>query len=208
LRIGAFQAAALHLVPPALTALRNRDDTADISVVDIQSDSGVAMVAAGELDLAVIAIWDDAPDVPESIRLTHLREDPMILAVPEDHPLTRAGRAITLADVADESWVVIRAGHQARRQFDRAAATAGFSPRVRFETESYDIAQALVGTGYGVALVSELAAIDLPGTAHLKLASEDLRRSIQAVHPADLGRADLSQTFLELLGDVATDQAS
>nr|WP_079172912.1 LysR family transcriptional regulator [Streptomyces monashensis] len=42
LRVGAFQAAALHLVPPALTALRHRHPDADVSVVDLASAAGWA----------------------------------------------------------------------------------------------------------------------------------------------------------------------
>ncbi len=53
--------------------------------------------------------------------------------------------------------MTILAGHAAREQFDRAAAAAGFVPKIRFQTASYDVAQALVGTGIGVALVSRLA---------------------------------------------------
>ncbi len=51
LRIGTFQAAALHLLPPALTALRHRHPDADLSVVDVASVDAVAAVAAGELVL-------------------------------------------------------------------------------------------------------------------------------------------------------------
>lgn len=40
---------------------------------------------------------------------------------------------------------MIRAGHAAREQLDRAAQSSGFTPQVRFETESYDVAQAFVG---------------------------------------------------------------
>lgn len=41
--------------------------------------------------------------------------------------------------------MVIRGGSAARAQFDRFTGEAGFEPRIRFETESYDLAQALVG---------------------------------------------------------------
>lgn len=61
LRIGTFQAAALHLLPPALTALRHRHAEADLSVVDIPSDRAVDAVAIGDLDLAVFATYDAPP---------------------------------------------------------------------------------------------------------------------------------------------------
>ena len=64
LRVGAFQAAALHLLPPAMTALRHQRAEVDLSVTDIQSSDAVDLVARGELDLAVLASWDTPPVVP------------------------------------------------------------------------------------------------------------------------------------------------
>jgi DNA-binding transcriptional LysR family regulator len=101
--------------------------------------------------------------------------------------------------------VTIRAGHAARAQSDEAAAAAGFSAAVRFETESYDVAQALVGTGIGVALVSRLALTSVPGTTHRELTAPGLHRRLYAVTPADLTLAPLAGTYLELLRDVARD---
>jgi len=51
---------------------------------------------------------------------------------------------------------------------------------VRFQTASYDVAQALVGTGIGVALVSKLALSATPGTVHRELAEQGLHRRLYA----------------------------
>ncbi|MEV0459311.1 LysR family transcriptional regulator [Catellatospora methionotrophica] len=207
LRIGAFQAAALRLLPPALTALRHRYPDTDLSIMDITSDRGVHAVAAGEMDVAVIAAWDQPPVPPGHVRLHPLLIDPMVAVLPDDHPLARdtAGSAIDLGSLRDEAWVTIRAGHAARAQFDRAAAAAGFVPRVRFETESYDVAQAFVATGVAVALVSRLALSRLPGTVHRELTGSGLSRSIHAVTLAEHGVTPMVATFLRLLHDVAGD---
>jgi DNA-binding transcriptional LysR family regulator len=212
LRIGAIQAASLHLLPPALTALRHRHPDADLSIVDITSGHGVPAVASGELDLTVTASWDTMPPRPEHVRVHPLLDDPMVLVLPDDHPLaTRQPRqaAIPLRLLRDEAWVAIRPGHAARAQFDRAAAAAGFAPKIRFETESYDVAQALVATGIGVALVSRLALTRPPGTAHRSITPagqhDQLRRQFHVVTPADEALTPLVPVFLQLLHDVATD---
>ncbi|MFI5490949.1 LysR family transcriptional regulator [Actinoplanes sp. NPDC051859] len=208
LRIGAFQAAALRLLPPALTTLRHRFPDADLSVTDIRSDQGVDEVAAGRLDMAVLAAWDEPLAGTERVAVHRLMRDPMVLVLPDDHALAAAvpaGAALGLDRLGAESWVTIRAGHAARAQFDRAAAAAGFAPRVRFETESYDVAQALVGTGFGVALVSRLALIAAPGTTHREVTSPGLHRDVFAVTAADSGATPLVGVFLGLLHDVAAD---
>ena len=48
-------------MPPAMTALRHRVGDADLSVLDIQSVDAVRLVAEGDLDLALMATWDNAP---------------------------------------------------------------------------------------------------------------------------------------------------
>lgn len=205
LRIGAFQAAATHLLPPALTALRHRHPDADLSVRDIRSDRGMALVAAGDLDLAVIAAWDTPPTPLDGVRLHPLLTDPMVVVLPDDHPLADRPGPIRLRRLSGQAWVTILAGHAARAQFDQAAAAAGFTPRVRFETESYDVAQALVGTGVGVALISRLALTGVPGTTHRPLAPPAMHRRLYAVTPADTSLTPLVDAYLRLLLDVAAE---
>ncbi|WP_260439958.1 LysR substrate-binding domain-containing protein [Humibacillus xanthopallidus] len=102
--------------------------------------------------------------------------------------------------------MVIRGGSAARAQFDRLVSEAGFEPRIRFETESYDVAQALVATGYGVALVSRMARRrDL----HLSFRPVVHRRARRTVHAlrSDTGVTDLTLTFERLLRSAAADLA-
>ncbi len=206
LRIGTFQAAALHLLPPALTALRHRHPDTDLSVVDIRSDRAVQAVASGDLDLAVLASYDSPPVPTPGVTTHHLLRDPLVVVLPDDHPLAGpASRALRLRQLHDETWVLIRAGYTAREQFDSAAQDAGFTPHVRFETESYDVAQALVGTGIGVALVSRLALADAPGTTHRPLRTPALHRDIHVAVPADTTVVPLAEAFLDLLRDVSRD---
>jgi len=204
LRIGTFQAAALHLLPPALTALRHRHPDIDLSVVDVQSGRAVRAVASGDLDLAVLASWDSPPAADPRVATHHLFRDPLVVVLPDDHRLAGpTHRPLRLRQLRDETWVLIHAGHAARQQFDHAAADAGFTPTVRFETESYDVAQALVGTGIGVALVSRLALTHAQGTTHRPLTHPALHRDIHAAAPRDTSATPLADTFIALLDDIS-----
>ncbi|GAB3066057.1 LysR family transcriptional regulator [Intrasporangium mesophilum] len=205
LRVGAFQAAALHLLPPAMTALRHQVSDVDLSVIDIQSSDAVDLVARGELDLAVLASWDAAPDPGPDLVLQTILEDPMVVAFADDHPLASKTGPVSFAALADESWVVIRGGTAARQQFDRITREAGFEPRIRFETESYDVAQALVATGYGVALVSRMALRHDPGLTHRPLRHRNAHRTIHSLTPTAARAAPLASAFQELLVAAASD---
>ncbi|MCO8270205.1 LysR substrate-binding domain-containing protein [Actinoplanes sp. TRM 88003] len=198
LRIGTFQAAAEHLLPPALTALRHQRPDAELTIIEIPSHRGLPMVAEGELDVAVIATYGEPPAGPAGVRRQPLLTDPMVLCLPDDHRLARR-RRLRLADLADEPWIVIVAGHAARRQLDEAA---GFTPRVQFETENYNVAQALVGTGIGVTLLSRLTVRPTPGAVHRELDAPRLSREIAAV---TAGSDPLAAHFVALLGQVGAD---
>jgi DNA-binding transcriptional LysR family regulator len=208
LRIGTFQAAALHLLPPALTALRHRHPDADVSVVDVVSGRGAADISTGQLDVALVASWGKPLAPPPQVRAHPLLLDPMVVVLPDDHPLATGqppDTELRLEQLRDESWVSILAGHAAREQFHDAAREAGFTPTVRFETESYDVAQALVGTGIAVALVSRLALTHASGTTHRELAGPRPYRQIYAVTKSDAGLTPLADKLVDLLHDVARD---
>jgi DNA-binding transcriptional LysR family regulator len=213
LRVGAFQAAALHLLPPAMTALRHQVHDVDLSVVDIRSDDAIDLVSRRQLDLAVLASWDVLPRVPPGLVLTSLLEDPLVVAFADDHRLAASARPVALASLRDEAWVVIRGGSAAREQFDRLTAEAGFEPRIRFETESYDVAQALVATGYGVALVSKMARRPDLQLAYRPVQHRQARRTVHALRRAgsptagEVGAAELTSTFEGLLRSAAADLA-
>ncbi|MGW3109001.1 LysR substrate-binding domain-containing protein [Streptomyces sp. NPDC001100] len=154
----------------------------------------------------MIASWDTLPAPPPRVAVHDLLVDPMVVVLPDDHPLAGrhpVGTPVGLHELRAESWVTIMAGHPAREQFDRAVSEAGFTPRIRFRTASYAVAQALVGTGIGVALVSRLALTDVPGTTHRELAHPRLRRRLHAVTPTETSVTPLVDVFLDLLRDVA-----
>jgi DNA-binding transcriptional LysR family regulator len=209
LRIGTFQAAAQHLLPPALTALRHQHPDAELTIVEITSDRGFDLVDTGRLDVAVIAGYGTALAAPPTLRTRPLLTDPMAICLPDDHPLIRAQPAphgLRLAQLADQPWIVIVAGHAARHQLDRAAASAGFTPRVQFETENYHVAQSLAGTGIGVTMLSRLTIAPTPGAVHRELIDPRLHRQIHAV-TANTTLTPLAEHFLALLTQVSTELA-
>lgn len=178
---------------------------------DLLSERGMEEIAAGRLDLAVIASWAALPDPRPEVTVHPLLIDPMVVVLPDDHPLAARHPRDTplhLEELRGESWVTILAGHAAREQFDGATADAGFTPKIRFQTASYAVAQALVGTGIGVALVSRLALIHAPGTTHRELAHPQLHRRLHAVTATETSLTPLVDIFLTLLRDVAEDIAT
>jgi len=129
-----------------------------------------------------------------------------VVCLPEEHRLARRGvERVRLAQLRGEPWVAIRAGDAAREQFDRVAREHELAPRVQFQTESYDVAQAMVGTGLGVAVLARLAARPTPGAVHRELERPRLHRRLWAVHARDTRLTPLVDELVGLLTEVCAE---
>jgi molybdate transport repressor ModE-like protein len=211
LRVGSLRAAVLHVVAPALTALRHRHVHPDLDLIDIESARAVDLVAADRLDIAVISAFDEAAPIPRELAAHYLLDDPLVLVLPVEHPVARdtaPDELVHLSSLHQDAWIAILAGGAARRQFDRVAEQSGITPDIRFQTGSFDVAQALVGTGVAVAVVSRLALRELPGTTYRPIVTDGAARRIEAVTRRDLPFTPLVDEFLGLLRDVAEDLVS
>jgi DNA-binding transcriptional LysR family regulator len=118
---------------------------------------------------------------------------------------TPPDRPVRLAQLRGERWVAILAGEAARGQFDKVAAEQHLDPQVVFQTESYDVAQAMVGTGLGVAVLARLAMRRTAGAVHRRLERPRLSRRLWAVHHRDTRLAPLVDELVGLLQDVCAD---
>ena len=85
---------------------------------------------------------------------------PLVLAVPAEHPLAERSDA-SLVEVAEDDFVMLRRTWDLRTLTDGLCQGAGFSPRVAFESDDLSVALGLVNAGLGVAVVP---AADLQGT--------------------------------------------
>jgi len=152
LRIGAFPTANATLIPLALTAFDAEYPSVCLSLRECTTSEAGPLLAAGELDLAVVS---DAGDPGEDIELEHLMDDPMYLALPRTHRLVDQPE-ITMADLRDEIWIEGRDGI-CRTKLMRAAEQAGFEPRVAFQSTEWLGKQGLVAAGVGVTLIPTVA---------------------------------------------------
>lgn len=207
LRIGSFLSVATRVLPQAMTALRHRRPDSELSIVEGTSLELRQRVTDGELDVAVVGTYVTEPEVPPWLVATPLLDDPMLVCLPREHRLaaTPPDRPIRFAQLRGERWVAILAGDAARDQFDLVAAQRDLDPQVVFQTESYDVAQAMVGTGLGVAVLARLAARRTAGAVHRELERPRLGRRLWALHPRDTRLTPLVDELVGLLRDVCGD---
>ena len=204
-RLAAYPSAAATLVPRAVAGLRSRHPDVDVELTEAEPPEALALLTAGDADLALVFSYDASPPAGDVSGLVWrpLADEPVSLVVGADHPAARR-RRLTLADLADEPWIV--GCERCRAHALLVCAEAGFEPRVRHISDDYVVVQNLVAVGLGVTLLprSALDAFRHPQVAVREHASYGAR-TFGIVHRQG---ADLVPATAALLGQLASDGPS
>ncbi|GAA5036375.1 LysR family transcriptional regulator [Streptomyces siamensis] len=205
LRLGTFQTAGIHLLPPVLSAFRRTYPDVELAVADYEPPAGVAAVAAGEVDLALTHTYEPAAPVavPSSVSLEPVLVEELVLVTAPGHVLAGGSARLPLAELAGQPLISMAPDHPPRQGVEAAVARAGATPAVLVETPVYALVCALVSAGLGVAVVPEMVARTAATPVGTRLLEPgDLRRTISVVHrtdemspAADAFRALLRGTF-------------
>lgn len=175
LHLGATATANATLIPLAIRAFDAEYPAVHLRLDEALTAELIDRVAAGELDLAIVAN-PERYDLPGEIVIDHLMDDPQHLALARDHPLADAPE-IRMADLRDEVWIEGRDSACAE-PLRIAAAAAGFEPKICFESAQWLGKQGLVAAGVGITLIPTLALATVREDIVLRSLTDAPRRSI------------------------------
>jgi DNA-binding transcriptional LysR family regulator len=127
----------------------------------------------------------------------------MHVVLPAAHPF--AGKdELTLGDLREEDWVQTAASSPCARHVVRSCLSAGFEPKVTFESDDYETVQGLVAAGVGVALIPQLAlARERADIVVRELSPSSPTRKVTAATARGPGVSPAAKTMLQVLIDVA-----
>ncbi len=183
LTMASFPTAGATIVPLAVATFRAGHPDVSLSLAEGEPEEIAPRLRAGEFDLALLFEFEGVSEgLGSGLRRIDLLEDPMYLALPNEHPLADAPR-VRLQDLSGESWVQTSASSPCARHVVRSCHAAGFEPTVTFETDDYQTVQGLVAAGVGVALIPRLA---------LSTVRDDI--AVRALHPRAPARTVLAAT--------------
>lgn len=173
LRTASFPTAGSTLMPRAIAAFRVSHPGVEVTLAEGEPEEIAPRLRAGEFDLVLLFEFEGVGErLGTGMRRYELRDDPLHLALPPEHPLAKRKR-IELGDLREEAWVQTSAQSPCAKHVIRSCHAAGFEPTVSFESDDYQTVQGLVAAGVGVALIPELA---------LSTGRDDI--AIRALHPA------------------------
>ncbi|MGW8375101.1 LysR substrate-binding domain-containing protein [Streptomyces sp. ODS28] len=157
LRLASFQTAALTLVPPALTLLRELHPGLRVHMTQLPPETALPALQARDFDLVLAEEYPDNPNPrPSGTEQEDLLDDPLHLAVPDTAAARRGGPTAVLRGLAEHPWALEPEGTAARHWAMTLCRTAGFEPDVRFETTDLLLQLRLVEQGHAAALLPDL----------------------------------------------------
>lgn len=160
-RLSSFPTAGASLLPPAIALFTRRYPDVELTFVEEDPEDAVPMLRAAELEVAMVFEYRDLSQpefdrLYEGVELRHLLDDPMYIAVPRDHSGARK-QHVRLEDFADDIWIQNDTCGPCGRLHLAACVSAGFEPKIGFESDDYNVVQGLIAAGVGISLLPALS---------------------------------------------------
>jgi len=153
LRVGTRSTARYMLIPAAVRSLRNAYPDAAVTLIDSFIGRQAEYLRDGTFDIAVVR---GPMDLAGGLRSERLRSDPLVVALPEQHPLASRD-VVAVRELVDEPFVEI-AWYEAfgyKELVRGVSAREGFIPRVVQEADSIDTLALSVAAGTGIAFMHD-----------------------------------------------------
>ncbi len=168
-RCGIIGTTARWLAPPLLRSAGIELPGVHLVIVDATTTSLVPGLVDGRLDLAVVNLPLDDPDLD----VEPLFDEDSVLVAPPDHPLF-SSPAVSLADLAEHELLLEPPGTAFRDDLDRAAAAAGVTLRAQAEIDGMRLVASLAFQGFGAAVLPASAAPGFVGGAWRRVPISDV----------------------------------
>ena len=147
-RLGAIGTTARWLAPPLLTSLAADYPEIRIVVLDATTSSLVLNLASGAIDLAVINLPVDEPD----LIVEPLFDEDRVLIVPMGHPLYDR-ESVSLVELSGHDLLLEARGTTFRDVLDTSAAQQGVELRAKAEFDGMRLLTSLAFAGFGAGIV-------------------------------------------------------
>lgn len=151
LRLGVIPTVTAVDVPALLVAYRTAHPVARVELREGNSDSLMAAIRQGDLDVAFLGLREGAE--PEGVASRPLSHEALVAVLPRGHHLA-AKRRVRLSDLADSAFADFPAGTSGRAQSDAAFLAARLERDVAFESDTAASLIGLVAAGLAVTLLA------------------------------------------------------
>lgn len=152
-RLGVIGTTGRWLVPHLVEALAERHPRVQLVVLDGTTTSQLLQLIGGQLDLSVLHVPVNDPDVA----VEALFDEDRVVVVPLGHPLA-AFDEVTIENLAEHELLLEASGTAFRRELDALAAAHGVTLRSKAEVDGVRLLASLAFSGFGAAILPASAA--------------------------------------------------
>mgnify|MGYP001325781543 CR=1 FL=1 len=159
LLVGSLPITGSHILPQVLPAFKAKYPDIEISLIEDTTANLEMLTATGQADISLLSL----PLQDKSLEYVKIIEEEIWLCVPQNHRLNKAlindpKYRVSLQELKDESFIVLKKGQGFRQIVMDLCASAGFAPKIVFESSNIDTVQSLVAAGMGIAFVPKMVA--------------------------------------------------
>lgn len=154
-RFGVIGTTGRWIVPPLLTEMAASHPKVRLVIVDATTTSLLPQLATGRLDLAVVNLPVNDPDVDVEVFF----EEEHVVLVAKTHPLAAHDR-LALTDLAGTPLLLEPPGTGFRDDLDADAARVGVTLEPQAEVDGMRLLTSLAYQGYGAAVLPASAIVD------------------------------------------------
>jgi LysR family hydrogen peroxide-inducible transcriptional activator len=200
LTVGVIPTVAPYLFPALLRRFAAANPRVGVTLQEDPTARVLEGCSAGDLDLGVMA----RPVTDDRLHAEDLFRDELLVALPAGHPLA-AKKALTLADLSSEPFVLLSEAHCLGEQVFAFCRRKDFHPPVRCTSAQLLTVQELVGLGHGLSLVPAMA-VDAGGPSkcvYRPMAGERPFRTLALVWRKGRYQSRSVRRFIDFLRDDA-----
>jgi DNA-binding transcriptional LysR family regulator len=203
LRLASFPTASATVLTEAVSIFHGRHPKVRLAVADAEPEESLPQLLRGDIDLALTFDYPSIPTIEErDLDRTPLLTESMHLCLPEGHPLA-ARKVVPLAELRDEVWLCGSAPSTCGEVIRDACRSAGFEPRVGFESDDYLVTQGFIAAGLGFTLLPDLALATLrSGVVVRATEPEAPQRRVWAATRAEGACSPATNAMVEILVEV------
>ncbi|WP_137391526.1 LysR substrate-binding domain-containing protein [Rhodoligotrophos defluvii] len=201
LRIGMFPSAPLvPEVAQAIRAYRAKFPGVDLVLNELESREQIGALMEERQDIAIVRSID-APILPREIVSRRVVDEPLVVAMRRDNPLSRGEGPLPVASLAEEPFVFYgeKMGAVLPRVVLDLCHRARFEPRISQLANANSTMIGLVAAGLGVAILPQgLSRLSHPDLAIRPLAESDATVAVWLLSHGR-NRSAMAEGFLALI---------
>jgi LysR family hydrogen peroxide-inducible transcriptional activator len=195
--VGVIPTIAPYFLPPILAAFSRKCPEVRVTIAEEITPLLLERLRAGTMDVAIVAL-------PLQTRSRDFQTFPVMVeklhaVLPRHHALAKR-RAVSLEELQDDPFLLLRDGHCFRETAVAACKRARLNPKIIFESGQFSSILSMVSAGLGVSIVPAMAVEKRPGCRYVPLTDERATRTIGVVTLNGRSPTRANEAFITHLG--------